>query len=77
MAMLISNQINKEFPRCALAVSAHSNDPKSSCAGTLALWIRQGTKVVYLICTSGEAGFDRPNLSQEERIAIREAEKRE
>jgi LmbE family N-acetylglucosaminyl deacetylase len=64
------------FPRCALAVAAHPDDLEFSCAGTLALWAKQGTKVVYLICTSGEAGFDQPNLSQEERIAIREAEQR-
>jgi len=65
-----------EIPRCTLAVAAHPDDLEFSCAGTLALWARQGTKVVYLICTSGEAGFDRPNLIREERIAIREAEQR-
>ena len=67
---------NRSTPRCALAVAAHPDDLEFSCAGTLALWARQGTKVIYLICTSGEAGFDQPNLSREERIAIREAEQR-
>jgi LmbE family N-acetylglucosaminyl deacetylase len=57
-------------------VAAHPDDLEFSCAGTLALWAGQGTKVVYLLCTSGEAGFDRPGLSREERIAIREAEQR-
>jgi LmbE family N-acetylglucosaminyl deacetylase len=65
-----------EIPKCALAVAAHPDDLEFSCAGTLALWAKQGTKVVYLICTSGEAGFDRPNLSREQRIGIREAEQR-
>jgi LmbE family N-acetylglucosaminyl deacetylase len=65
-----------EIPRCALAVAAHPDDLEFSCAGTLALWAKQGTQVVYLICTSGEAGFDRPGLSLEERIAIREGEQR-
>jgi LmbE family N-acetylglucosaminyl deacetylase len=32
--------------------------------------------LVDLIYASGEAGFDRPNLGREERIAIREAEQR-
>ena len=63
-------------PRCVLAVAAHPDDLEFSCAGTLALWAKQGTKVIYLICTSGEAGFDRPNLSYDERIAIREGEQR-
>jgi len=63
-------------PRCVLAVAAHPDDLEFSCAGTLSLWAKQGTKVIYLICTSGEAGFDRPDLSREERIAIREAEQR-
>ena len=67
---------NRSTPRCVLAVAAHPDDLEFSCAGTLAFWAKQGTKVVYLICTSGEAGFDRPNLSREERIAIREAEQR-
>jgi LmbE family N-acetylglucosaminyl deacetylase len=65
-----------EIPKCALAVAAHPDDLEFSCAGTLALWAKQGTKVVFLICTSGEAGFDQPDLSREERIAIREAEQR-
>jgi LmbE family N-acetylglucosaminyl deacetylase len=67
---------NQAIPRCVLAVAAHPDDLEFSCAGTLALWVKQGTRVVYLICTSGEAGFDRPGLSREERIAIREGEQR-
>jgi LmbE family N-acetylglucosaminyl deacetylase len=67
---------NMSTPRCVLAVAAHPDDLEFSCAGTLAWWARQGTKVIYLICTSGEAGFDQPGLSREERIAIREAEQR-
>lgn len=63
-------------PRCVLAVAAHPDDLEFSCAGTLALWIGQGAKVVYLICTSGEAGFDGPGMSRKERIAIREGEQR-
>jgi LmbE family N-acetylglucosaminyl deacetylase len=72
---LHSNHDNA-VPRCVLAVAAHPDDLEFSCAGTLALWAKQGTKVVYLICTSGEAGFDRPGLGREERIAIREGEQR-
>ena len=67
---------NPAVPRCVLAVAAHPDDLEFSCAGTLALWTKQGAKVVYLICTSGEAGFDRPGLSREERIVIREGEQR-
>jgi LmbE family N-acetylglucosaminyl deacetylase len=66
----------QDVPGCVLAVAAHPDDLEFSCAGTLALWAKQGTQVVYLICTSGEAGFDRPGLSREERIAIREGEQR-
>jgi LmbE family N-acetylglucosaminyl deacetylase len=73
MPDLINNQT---APRCVLAVAAHPDDLEFSCAGTLALWVQKGTRVVYLICTSGEAGFDRPGLSREERIATREAEQR-
>lgn len=48
-------------PRCVQAVAAHPDDLEFSCAGALALWARQGTRVIYLICTSGEACFDRPD----------------
>ena len=67
---------NQAIPCCVLAVAAHPDDLEFSCAGTLAWWARQGARIVYLICTSGEAGFDRPGLSREERIAIREGEQR-
>jgi LmbE family N-acetylglucosaminyl deacetylase len=70
----LNNKKDNSVPRCVLAVAAHPDDLEFSCAGTLALWAGQGTKVVYLLCTSGEAGFDRPGLSREQRIAIREAE---
>jgi LmbE family N-acetylglucosaminyl deacetylase len=74
---LALDQINNmPTPRCVLAVAAHPDDLEFSCAGTLALWARQGARIIYLICTSGEAGFDRPGLSREERIAIREGEQR-
>ncbi|MBA4395205.1 MAG: PIG-L family deacetylase [Desulfobacca sp.] len=59
-----------------MAVAAHPDDLEFSCAGTLALWTKKMTKVVYLICTSGEAGFDQPNLGREERMGIREEEQR-
>jgi LmbE family N-acetylglucosaminyl deacetylase len=43
-----------------LIISAHPDDVDFGCAGSVALWRRQGVEVVYCIITDGDAGgFDR------------------
>jgi LmbE family N-acetylglucosaminyl deacetylase len=62
-----------------LAIAAHPDDLEFRCAGSAALWNREGRHVEYVVCTSGEKGFGGnggPSLSNEERWAIRESEQR-
>ncbi len=63
------------IPRRVVAIAAHPDDLDFGCAGTLALWAREGADVTQLLVTSGDKGFedDRP---LEEKQVIREREQR-
>ena len=64
-------------PESAMAIVAHPDDIEYSCAGTLAGWARAGSRLAYVICTSGEVGFDQPGLNLAEAAKLREAEQRQ
>ena len=42
---------------------AHPDDIEFTCVGTLAQWIKDGSRVGYVLCTSGDAGIADPKLS--------------
>ncbi|MFE9245147.1 PIG-L deacetylase family protein [Nocardiopsis sp. NPDC006938] len=65
-----------DVPERALVVMAHPDDADFSCAGTVALWTRAGTEVVYLMITDGEAGGDELTLDSSEIAAMRREEQR-
>ena len=59
-----------------MVITAHPDDAEFGAAGTVALWTRQGKKVVYVVCTSGDKGTSDRSLTPEELIAIRQREQR-
>jgi LmbE family N-acetylglucosaminyl deacetylase len=61
-------------PKSALAIMAHPDDIEFSCVGTLARWVRTGTRVRYVLCTSGDAGIAEPGMTRAKAAQIREAE---
>lgn len=61
-------------PESALVVVAHPDDIEFSCAGTVARWVQNGSRVVYVLCTSGEVGIAENGMTKERATAIREAE---
>lgn len=61
-------------PKSAMAIVAHPDDIEFSCAGTLARWAKTGTRVVYVLCTSGDVGIDKPGMTRQKAAEIREAE---
>jgi LmbE family N-acetylglucosaminyl deacetylase len=61
-------------PESAMAIHAHPDDIEFSCTGTIARWIKAGTKVTYVLCTSGDVGIDEPGMTREKATEIREAE---
>lgn len=61
-------------PESVMVIVAHPDDPDFSCAGTIARWARTGTRISYVICTSGEVGIADPSITKEEAARIRESE---
>ena len=63
-------------PVSAMAIYAHPDDIEFSCSGTLARWSRAGSRIVYVVCTSGDVGIAEPGMTRERAREIREAEQR-
>ncbi len=61
-------------PESAMIVMAHPDDPDFSCAGTVARWVKAGTRVCYVLCTSGDVGIAEPGMTRAKATKIREAE---
>jgi LmbE family N-acetylglucosaminyl deacetylase len=68
---------NFYIPKRAMAIYAHPDDIEFSCAGTIARWVQAGTKVSYVLATSGDVGIADPSISKQEAINIRQKETRE
>ena len=63
-------------PKSAMAIVAHPDDIEYSCAGTLARWIKYGSNISYVICTSGDVGIEADGVTKQKATEIREAEQR-
>jgi LmbE family N-acetylglucosaminyl deacetylase len=69
--------VNNFFiPESAMAIVAHPDDIEFSCAGTLARWAKAGTRISYVLCTSGDVGIAEPGMTRARATEIREAEER-
>ena len=60
----------------ALAVVAHPDDVEFNVGGTVARWIDDGWRVVYVIVTRGDKGSTDPSMTAEQLADIREEEQR-
>jgi len=63
-------------PESAMAIVAHPDDIEFRCAGTMARWAKAGTRISYILCTSGDVGIDEPGMTRARAAEIREAEAR-
>ena len=61
-------------PERAMVVTPHPDDAEIGCGGTIAGWIRQGTVVVYVLCTNGDKGTENREMTSARLAAIREEE---
>jgi LmbE family N-acetylglucosaminyl deacetylase len=59
-----------------MAIYAHPDDIEFSCSGTLARWADEGSKIYYVVLTSGDVGIDTPGTTREQAAKIREEEQR-
>ena len=64
------------IPESALVIVAHPDDIEFSCAGTIARWVQNGARIVYILCTSGEVGIAENGMTKDRATEIREAEQR-
>lgn len=61
-------------PKRVLVIVAHPDDIEFGCAGTIARWAKAGAEVCYVLCTSGDVGIAKPELTRAQVTEIREAE---
>ncbi len=60
-----------------MIVVAHPDDAEFSSAGTLARFVEEGFDVTTVVCTSGDKGTDRRDITSSELAELREAEQLE
>ncbi|MFC1829244.1 PIG-L deacetylase family protein [Thermodesulfobacteriota bacterium] len=60
-----------------MVISAHPDDAEFGAAGSVAKWVREGRRVVYIVCTSGDKGSSDPGVKPEQLVKIREEEQRD
>lgn len=63
-----------DAPGCLLLVVAHPDDIDFGMAGTVATLVRAGTRVVYCLVTSGDAGDDDLTRKAEDLACLRQGE---
>jgi len=73
----MSSQNSFFIPESAIVIVAHPDDPEFSCGGTMARWAKAGTRICYVLCTSGDVGIAEPNMTREKAAQIREEEQRQ
>jgi LmbE family N-acetylglucosaminyl deacetylase len=60
-----------------MVITAHPDDSEFGAAGSVAKWIREGRRVVYVVCTSGDKGTGNPDISPQQLTKIREKEQKD
>ncbi|MEZ4503168.1 MAG: PIG-L deacetylase family protein [Dehalococcoidia bacterium] len=63
-------------PGTILVIQPHADDVDISSGASVARWCREGERVAYVTCKSGEAGRSEPPLPPEELSVLREQEER-
>ena len=64
------------IPESAMAIVAHPDDIEFSCAGTLARWAIAGSRISYVLCTSGDVGINKSGVPRSQAAKIREEEQK-
>ena len=62
------------IPSSAMGIFAHPDDAEFTVAGTIAKWARAGCRVVYVLCTDGNAGTTDPTMTREALARVRRRE---
>lgn len=73
---MVQHHNEPEAPERALVIAAHPDDIEFVCAGTVAKWVKAGSKVRYVLATSGDAGTHQLGVTRKDLARTREAEQR-
>src|SRR5512137_351967 len=65
------------IPHSAMGIAAHPDDIEFGSAGTFARWAKAGSRICYVLCTSGDVGIAEPGMTRARATEIREAEARQ
>ena len=57
-----------------MVVSPHPDDAEFGVAGTVARWVKEGKRVIYVVCTNGDKGTSDINMKSEKLAEIRKKE---
>lgn len=68
--------MDREGPGTALAIVAHPDDVEFNFGGTIARWIDEGWRVIYVIVTRGDKGSVDPEMTAERLAETRVEEQR-
>ena len=70
----MENNNSFPVPGRALVITPHPDDSELGCGGTVAKWIKQGTEVVYVLCTNGDKGSSDPDMTSHKLAELRKIE---
>jgi LmbE family N-acetylglucosaminyl deacetylase len=59
-----------------MVVSPHPDDAEYGVAGTVARWVKEGKRVIYVVCTNGDKGTSDINMDPRELADTRKKEQR-
>lgn len=59
-----------------MVISPHPDDAEFGVAGTVVRWVREGRRVLYVICTNGDKGTSDRSLTPERLSEMRQEEQR-
>jgi len=57
-----------------MVITPHPDDAEYGIAGTIVKWVREGKKIIYVVCTNGNKGSSDPKMRPEALAKIREEE---
>jgi LmbE family N-acetylglucosaminyl deacetylase len=66
--------MEQQEQKLAMVIGAHPDDPDFGAAGTVIKWIKEGWKVIYVLCTNGDKGSSDPEMTSERLARIRGSE---